>query len=74
MTFTVCQIRICGVFIERRKTQFNLKINDKAGIIDLAKKEYYSFVHNKNFTKEKVDDFVANYNDCKNLLVIRPKK
>ena len=65
---------LLNFFVERRKTQFNLKNNDKAGIIDLAKKEYYSFNHNKKVTKKDVDDFVENYNVYNHLLVIRPKK
>ena len=61
-------------FIQRRKAQFNLSYIDVAQMKNLAKMEYYCFVHNKNFTKEKIDDFVKNYNLYKNLLVIRPKK
>ena len=61
-------------FIERRKAQFNLDYIDSAQIINLAKREYYTFVHNKNFTKERIDYFVENYSQYKKLLVIRPKK
>ena len=65
---------ILQFFIERRKIQFNLNYCDSSKIIDLAKNEYYSFMHNKNFSKNNIDDFVENYYQYKNLLVIRPKK
>ena len=65
---------LLNYFIKRRKVQFNLNNFDSAEIISLAKKEYYSFVHNRNFTKKDIENFVENYNQYKNLLVIRPKK
>ena len=65
---------LLNFFVERRKVQLNLDYFPSAQVINSAKREYYAFVHNRNFTQKRLDDFIENYSQFKNLLVIRPKK
>lgn len=68
----VCN-EIYDFFIERKKRQFCLESYDGEIIKQKAILEYSTMLHEKNMTKEDIEEYIENFDKNKHLLVIRPK-